>query len=130
MAGPLSPGIGGGKQPGGDGHALGGRPEWIARTVEAFVVGAYVCGQVGEGADSGQDALGIVGMQADRLSERGCSALVTGCAGVVVRVLEQAVGDGDLAEIVDQPGPSQMVLVGFGEPEVLGGLAGLAGDRV
>ena len=94
------------------------------------MVGADVCGQVGEGADPGQDALGIVGVQADRLSERGCSALVAGGAGVVACLLQQAVRDGDLAEIVDQPGPAQMLLFGFGEPEVRGSLAGQAGDRV
>ncbi len=130
MAGPLGPGIGGGEQPGGDGHALGGGPEWIARTVEAFVVGAYVCGQVGKWADPGQDALGVVRVQADRLSERGCFALVAACAGVVVCVLKQTVRDGDLAEIVDQPGPAQMILFGSGEPEVRASLAGQAGDLV
>jgi hypothetical protein len=107
MAGPLGPGIGGSEQPGGDGHALGGKPEWIARTVEALVVGADVCGQVGEGADPGQDALAIVRMQADRLRERGRSALMAGCTGVVACLLQQAVRDGDLAEIVNQPDPAQ-----------------------
>ena len=105
-----------------------GEPERIAGAVEALVVGADVGGQVGEGTDPGQDALGVVGVQPDRLGERGCSSPAAGRICVVARLLEQAVRHGDLAEVVDQPGPAQPLLLGCREPEAGGSPGGQAGD--
>ena len=76
------------------------------------MVAADVPGQVGEGTDPGQDALGVVGVQPDRLGERGCSCPAAGRACVVACLLQQPVRHGDLAEVVDQPGPAQTLLVG------------------
>ena len=94
------------------------------------MVGADVRGQVGEGTDPGQDALGVVGVQPDRLGERGCSAPAAGRICVVACLLEQAVRHGDLAEVVDQPGPAQTLLLGCREPEAGSSPGGQAGDRV
>ncbi len=80
------------------------------------MVGADVRDQVGEGTDPGQDALGVVGVQPDRLGERGCSAPAAGRICVVACLLEQAVRHGDLAEVVDQPGPAQALPFGCREP--------------
>ena len=94
------------------------------------MVGADVRGQVGEGTDPGQDSLGIVGVQPDRLGERGCSSLSAGRTCVVARLLEQAVRHGDLAQVVDQPGPAEMLLFGCGETEAGSSPGGQAGDPV
>ena len=94
------------------------------------MVGADVRDQVGEGADPGQDALGIVGVQPDRLGERGCSSSAVGRTGVIACLLEQAGRHGDFAQVVDQPGPAQALLFGFWEPEAGSGPGGQAGDPV
>ena len=105
------------------------QPERKARAVQALVVGADVRGQVGEGTDPGQDALGVVGVQPDRLGERGSSS-PAGWTCAVACLLEQAGRHGDLAEVVDQPGPAQALLLGCREPEAAGGPGGQAGDPV
>ena len=61
-----------------------GKPERVARAVQALVVGADVGGQVGERADPGQDAQGVVRMQADRLSQGPGPSRVAGCFLCVV----------------------------------------------
>src|SRR5258706_16425984 len=61
VTGPLGPGVGGGEHPGADRQALAAGAQRVAGAVEALVVGADA---------GGQDALGAVRMQADRLGER------------------------------------------------------------
>src|SRR6185437_10542295 len=127
VAGPLGPGVGGSEDPSPNRHAVAAEPERIAGAVEALMAVADVSGQVGEGADLGKDALGVVGVQAERLREGGCST--AGCGGVVSCLLQQACWYGDFAEVVDQPGSPETVLLPLLEPELGGGQDGQVGHR-